>query len=294
MILSQRGESTEGAVSYAIELNPRETWELQLDIVPLVDGQEISPRLIERRFGDELVHVRDSLAAWQLRIPQLRAEWDDLQHAFAQSVSDLAVAPHPQQLGRRARPPAGRRLSVVHDRLRTRHDHHVPADAALRAGARPAARSRCSPSSRRARTTRRSTPSPARSCTRSAPARPRRSGSPPTTARSTRRRSTSSCSRRSGAGRATWRSSAASRSRRCRALEWIDEHGDRDGDGFVEYERRTPRGLENQSWKDSYDSQRFSDGRFAEDPDRALRGAGLRLRREVPHERARARRLARP
>ena len=35
------------------------------------------------------------------------------------------------------------------------------------------------------------------------------------------------------------------------ALEWIDRYGDRDGDGFVEYERRTPRGLENQSWKDS-------------------------------------------
>jgi glycogen debranching enzyme len=51
-----------------------------------------------------------------------------------------------------------------------------------------------------------------------------------------------------------------------RALAWIDEHGDRDGDGFVEYERRTERGLANQSWKDSGDSQRFSDGRIAEAP----------------------------
>ncbi len=50
------------------------------------------------------------------------------------------------------------------------------------------------------------------------------------------------------------------------ALAWIDEHGDRDGDGFVEYERRTPRGLPNQSWKDSHDSQRFADGRFARTP----------------------------
>jgi len=31
------------------------------------------------------------------------------------------------------------------------------------------------------------------------------------------------------------------------ALDWIDKYGDRDGDGFVEYERRTERGLENQS-----------------------------------------------
>jgi glycogen debranching enzyme len=50
------------------------------------------------------------------------------------------------------------------------------------------------------------------------------------------------------------------------ALEWIDRYGDRDGDGFVEYERRTPRGLENQSWKDSWDSQRFQDGRLAQPP----------------------------
>jgi len=50
------------------------------------------------------------------------------------------------------------------------------------------------------------------------------------------------------------------------ALRWIDEFGDRDGDGFVEYERHTDRGLENQSWKDSGDSQRFHDGRFAQAP----------------------------
>jgi glycogen debranching enzyme len=49
------------------------------------------------------------------------------------------------------------------------------------------------------------------------------------------------------------------------ALAWIDTYGDRDGDGFVEYQRRSS-GLENQSWKDSGDSQRFRDGRFAEPP----------------------------
>jgi glycogen debranching enzyme len=47
---------------------------------------------------------------------------------------------------------------------------------------------------------------------------------------------------------------------------WIDEHGDRDDDGFVEYERRTQRGLANQSWKDSGDSQRFRDGAEAAPP----------------------------
>jgi glycogen debranching enzyme len=51
------------------------------------------------------------------------------------------------------------------------------------------------------------------------------------------------------------------------ALAWIDEHGDADGDGFVEYERRNEdTGLENQSWKDSWDSIRFADGRIARPP----------------------------
>ncbi len=36
-----------------------------------------------------------------------------------------------------------------------------------------------------------------------------------------------------------------------RCLEWIDRHGDMDGDGFQEYQRRTPDGAENQGWKDS-------------------------------------------
>jgi glycogen debranching enzyme len=35
------------------------------------------------------------------------------------------------------------------------------------------------------------------------------------------------------------------------ALAWIDRHGDLDGDGLVEYRRRSPHGLENQGWKDS-------------------------------------------
>ena len=39
------------------------------------------------------------------------------------------------------------------------------------------------------------------------------------------------------------------------ALRWIDEFGDRDGDGYVEYERRnTTTGLENQCWRDSPES----------------------------------------
>jgi glycogen debranching enzyme len=54
-----------------------------------------------------------------------------------------------------------------------------------------------------------------------------------------------------------------------RALVWIDEYGDRDGDGFVEYARHSPSGLVHQGWKDSKDSIFHADGELA-DPAIAL------------------------
>jgi len=51
-----------------------------------------------------------------------------------------------------------------------------------------------------------------------------------------------------------------------RALEWIDRYGDCDGDGFVEYARRTSTGLVQQGWKDSHDSIFHQDGALATPP----------------------------
>jgi glycogen debranching enzyme len=45
-----------------------------------------------------------------------------------------------------------------------------------------------------------------------------------------------------------------------RALDWIEQYGDRDGDGFIEYERASAQGLVNQGWKDSWDGVPFADG----------------------------------
>ena len=50
------------------------------------------------------------------------------------------------------------------------------------------------------------------------------------------------------------------------ALSWIDEHGDLDGDGYVEYLSRSTRGIRNQGWKDSADSATHRDGSRAEPP----------------------------
>jgi len=49
-------------------------------------------------------------------------------------------------------------------------------------------------------------------------------------------------------------------------LSWIDDWGDRDGDGFQEFATRSPVGYENMAWKDSGDSSRNIDGSLVKGP----------------------------
>jgi glycogen debranching enzyme len=78
------------------------------------------------------------------------------------------------------------------------------------------------------------------------------------------------------------------------ALHWIDTYGDVMGNGYISYQRRNTRnGLENQCWKDSFDSISYRDGRLPDFPratcelqgyayDAKIRGA--RLARRVWHD----------
>ncbi|HEX6121588.1 MAG TPA: glycogen debranching N-terminal domain-containing protein [Ktedonobacterales bacterium] len=78
------------------------------------------------------------------------------------------------------------------------------------------------------------------------------------------------------------------------ALIWISKYGDHNGDGFIDYSRRnTETGLENQCWKDSWNSILFADGTLSKLPratcelqgyayDAKMRGA--RLAREIWHD----------
>lgn len=85
------------------------------------------------------------------------------------------------------------------------------------------------------------------------------------------------------------------------ALFWIEDSGDADGDGYVEYERRNvATGLLNQCWKDSWDSMQFADGTLARGPIATCEIQGYvydarrrcaRLAREVWHDGALAQRL---
>jgi glycogen debranching enzyme len=299
VILSQRGEIEERRVVYRLELAPRESWELRLDILASIDGDTVAPRTAERRFGDELTRVRESLAAWQLRVPQVRADWDQLDRSFFQSVSDLASL-RMRGAGRTGRMPAAGMpwfMTVFgRDTLITCLQTLLFGPELARTALEVLAELQ------------------ARDDNADVDAEPGkivhelRSGKAAQKWFRTYYGTVDATPLYLVLLSEVWRwTDDAAFVRQLKepamaALRWIDEYGDRDGDGFVEYERRTPRGLENQSWKDSGDSQRFHDGSLAHTPiapvevqgyvyDAKLRTA--ELAREVWRDRPLAERLER-
>jgi glycogen debranching enzyme len=264
VILSQRGEVDGSKVVFHLSLEPRERWDLHVEVFPLPDGELVAPRFAELRFGEEVGRVRDSLAAWQLRVPQLRASWDALAHAFGQSVSDLASLRMRSDNGAIGKLPGagvpwfmtvfGRDTLITC--LQTLLFGPELARTALEVLADLQAKE----------------DDPSRDAEPGKIVHEVRHGKAARTWHE----------RYYGTADATplylillsevwrWTDDAALvrdlKAPALAALEWIERYGDRDGDGFVEYERRTEHGLENQSWKDSWDSQRFHDGTLAKTP----------------------------
>jgi glycogen debranching enzyme len=226
-------------------------------------GDEAEPQAVERRFGEEREHVQASLAAWRLRVPRLQTRREDLRFAFRQSVADLAALRMRGDDGLAMLPAAGMPwFMTVFGR-----DTIITCLQTMLLGPELAIASLDALAALQARED-----DPAIDAEPGKIVHELRRG----------RAAETWFGRYYGTVDATplflvllsevWRwtgdAEVAERLREpaLAALRWIDEFGDRDGDGFVEYERRTPRGLENQSWKDSGDSQRFHDGRFAQTP----------------------------
>ncbi|MGZ8715737.1 MAG: amylo-alpha-1,6-glucosidase [Gaiellaceae bacterium] len=266
VIFSERGHLNGEGIGYDITLAPRETWSLRVDVGLGTDGNPgRAPQLVERHFGEERTRVGASVAAWQLQVPQIRASWNDLRQTFGQSVNDLAALRMrtADDAGRGKLPAAGMPwFMTVFGR-----DTVITCLQTLLFG-----------------------PELARSAVRELAALqataedPSRDAEPGKIVHEVRRGkcATKWFDRYYGTADATplflillsetWRWTDDTElvhelhEPALAALRWIDEYGDRDGDGFVEYGRRTERGLDNQSWKDSDDSQRFHDGRFAQVP----------------------------
>jgi glycogen debranching enzyme len=300
VVFSQQGDVDGSCVRYRIGLEPRESWRLRVDVIPSADGVPIVPARTERKFGDERVRVRASLDAWHLRVPQLRCTWPLLARTFDQSVADLAsLRMQEVPLARGQLPAAGMPwFMTVFGR-----DTIITCLQTLLFGPELA---------RNALTT--------LAELQAAADDPETDAEPGKIVHEVRHGKGAFVwfPRYYGTVDATplylvllsevWRwtdDQAFVRDLRepaVRALDWIDRFGDQDGDGFVEYRRRSQRGLENQSWKDSDNSQLFHDGRPAQPPiapcevqgyvyDAKLRMA--ELAREVWRERELAQRLER-
>ena len=289
VLLSRFGDPLDSGVCFRLRLPPRESWDLRIDIVPSLDGEEAEPQAVERRFGEEREHVQESLAAWHLRVPRLQTRREDLRYAFQQSVADLAALRMRGDDGLSMLPAAGMPwFMTVFGR-----DTIVTCLQTMLLGPELAIASLDALAALQARED-----------------SPSIDAEPGKIVHEVRRGRAAETwfARYYGTVDATplflvllsevWRwtgdAEVAERLQEpaLAALRWIDEFGDRDGDGFVEYARRTPRGLENQSWKDSGDSQRFHDGAFAAAPIAPCRGPGLRLRRQAADRGGRPRRLA--
>ncbi len=292
VILSQEGEIELGRVVYRIELAPRERWQLRVDIIPSLDGEQVVPRLAERRFGDEIARVRESLAAWHLRVPQLRATWDDLAQSFGRSVSDLAsLRMRGSDDGMGKLPAAGMPwFMTVFGR-----DTIITCLQTLIFGPELAV-----------------TALEALRNFQSHVDDPNRDAEPGKIVHEVRRGKAARSWHGSyyGTVDATplylillsevwrWTDDAALvhsfRDSAMEALDWIATRGDLNGDGFVEYLKRQPQGSRQPVVEGLARLAAIRGRSPRRAADRAVRGAGLRLRREAPDGRARAGRLARP
>jgi glycogen debranching enzyme len=267
IVFSHAGEADGNAVRFAVELDPRERWQVQVGVIPSAAGDAAAkPRFADRRFGEELAHVRESLVAWRLRVPQLRASWDDLSDSFSQSVSDLAALRMRSgdgngEPGIGTLPAAGMPWFMTvfgRDTLITCLQTLMFGPELARTALDVLAQLQATEDD------------------------PSIDAEPGKIVHEVRRGKAAErwFGRYYGTVDATplylvllsevwrWTDDAALverlRGPALRALAWIDEYGDADGDGFVEYQRRSERGLRNQSWKDSEDSQRFANGILAE------------------------------
>jgi len=250
---------------FPLVLEPGERWELHVGVQPLLNGDRpLAGSLFERHFADERKRADESLASWRRLAPQLRCGWDDLARTYERSVADLgALRMRVDGFDAGDLPAAGTPwFMTVFGRdtlitcLQTLTFGPDLAASALRVLAG----------------------------TQADFDDPERDAEPGKIIHEMRRGKAALAwtDRYYGTVDATplflvllselWRWTNDStialelEEPARRALAWIDGPGDRDRDGFVEYERRARRGIDNQSWKDSDISMAFRNGDYAKAP----------------------------
>jgi glycogen debranching enzyme len=299
--LSEPFREEPGSARFALVLDPGARWRLVVGVQPQLNGDAPLPGpSFARELDDERSRADESLAAWRSSAPRLRARWDDLVHTWNRSVADLAAL---RMRGDDSE--HGRLLAAGTPWFMTvfGRDTLVSSLQTLLFGPQLAA------STLRVL-----------AATQATEDDPERDAEPGKIIHEMRRGKAALAwtDRYYGTIDATplflillselwqWTDDPTLalelEGHARRALAWIDGAADRDGDGFVEYERRSAHGIRNQTWKDSENSMAFHGGTLAESPiapvevqgyvyDAKLRMADVA--REIWRDRATAERLER-
>ena len=273
------------ALHYELTLAPRAEWDVRLMFRPRIGREKPERRRRAHHFGEQRERVSRSLHAWNLQVPRLEATWSQLEQAYGRSVADLAALRLHGAEGIGLLPAAGMPWFMTvfgRDTVLTCLETLIFGPELARAALRALAKLQAQEDD------------------------PAIDAEPGKIIHELRRGRAAEVwfARYYGTVDATplflvllsevWRwtrDDALVRELEPAmrlALRWIDEFGDRDGDGFVEFARRSDHGLAVQSWKDSPDSQRFADGRIAEGPIASVEVQGyvydakLRVRRARP------------
>ncbi|HET6849262.1 MAG TPA: glycogen debranching N-terminal domain-containing protein [Gaiellales bacterium] len=265
--VSKRGEPGDRSITHRIRLDPGEIWETRTNVVLLGADDERRQRYTSFYFGQERVRVEESMRSWQLHAPELVTDWEELRNTYHRSLADLAalrMRPRQGSVQLRDLPAAGLPWFMTvfgRDTLITSYQTML-LGSNLAAGTLEALAALQAP--------------------RRDDERDSEPGKIVHEVRVGRVAAEGGAFPYYGSVDSTllflillselyrWTGDvdtiAALHQPAMGALAWMRKQADLDGDGFIEYHRRSKHGLESQSWKDSWDSMRFHDGTVARTP----------------------------
>ncbi len=267
---SRNGNVTESQATFRVHLKPRETWKLCVDVSPIVDGDRRQPLLRCDSFHEHARKMPMSLDEWLEDTPRLETEHDALRRTYRRSILDLgSLRIRPEELTIKWAMPGGGlpwfmtafgRDSII-SAYETMPFHQEFAQATLEALAELQATEwdnwRDAQPGKIMHELRRGILA--------------KTGKIPHTPYYGTHDATmlwlillDEYEQWTGDTKFVRRMEQNARS----ALAWLEGPADLDGDGFVEYRKRSDsdHALDNHCWKDSDESILFTDGRKAEPP----------------------------
>ncbi|MFL5980791.1 MAG: glycogen debranching N-terminal domain-containing protein [Gaiellaceae bacterium] len=267
---NRKGRILKERATFNVHLQPRETWKVCVDITPIVDGERKPPMLRCDGFHDHPPKMPESLDEWLESSPDLRSDDPSLERTYRQSILDLAaLRVRPDAVTIKYAMPGGGLpwfMTVFgRDSILTAYEAvHVQAElaqATLEALAELQATEwdsfRDAEPGKILHELRRGTLA--------------KTGRIPHTPYYGSHDATplwlillDEYERWSGDTAFVRRMEKNARA----ALAWLEGPADMDGDGYIEYRKRSDsdKALDNQGWKDSSNSMLFADGRQAEPP----------------------------